>query len=121
MNKRTIPRLFSLEEIEKHRASYVNKHSELTAALSSVGTPLPNLTSKAKSLLAAGINWTSKGFELASEEQLKYRMEICKSCPFWDPEGMMGTGKCNKCGCSTQAKLRMATEKCPIDKWLPIV
>jgi hypothetical protein len=30
---------------------------------------------------------------------------------------MRGTGRCSKCGCSTWAKLRMASEKCPIDKW----
>jgi hypothetical protein len=73
------------------------------------------------SLLAHSIApWAINGFELVDEETLANRMEICKGCEFWDTSGFVGTGKCKKCGCSTQAKLRMDTSKCPIDKWGPI-
>jgi predicted Zn-ribbon and HTH transcriptional regulator len=50
-------------------------------------------------------------------EALATRQDICKACPEWDAQALNKTGRCRKCGCSTWAKLRMATEKCPIGKW----
>jgi hypothetical protein len=57
--------------------------------------------------------------EFASEETFKQRMEICEKCEFWNSSGFGGTGKCEKCGCSSQGRLRMAETKCPLDppKW----
>jgi hypothetical protein len=73
------------------------------------------------SLLANSIApWAINGFKLVDKETLEKRLDICKGCEFWDQSGFVGTGKCKKCGCSTQAKLRMDTSKCPIDKWGPI-
>lgn len=80
----------------------------------------PSLSQQAASLGKALINWTASGFSPTPPDILAKRMEICKACPEWDASGMAGTGRCKKCGCSTQAKLRMATEKCPIDKWGPV-
>ena len=80
----------------------------------------PDLIEKIKSLASASSDWAKSGFKTASQIQLENRLAICKGCEFWDQSGFGGTGKCNKCGCSTQAKLRMATSKCPIDKWGPI-
>ena len=60
--------------------------------------------------------WGKMGFHIAPQEQLESRKAICLSCEFWDSNGFAGTGRCKQCGCSTQAKLRMATSKCPIDK-----
>lgn len=110
-------RKFSKEEKQDFIEQHVQQRSELMAALSSVGEPLPDLTEQARSLLKAGINWAQKGFALVTEDQLKDRLAACTSCNLWDPEGFKGTGRCQKCGCSTQIKLRMATEKCPIGKW----
>jgi hypothetical protein len=64
-------------------------------------------------------DWAKSGFAKTTLEMVKKRQEICNSCEFWNKEGFMGSGQCLKCGCSTYAKLRMATSKCPIDKWLP--
>ena len=50
-------------------------------------------------------------------EALATRQDICRACPEWDATALNSTGRCRKCGCSTWAKLRMATEKCPIGKW----
>jgi hypothetical protein len=61
--------------------------------------------------------WARAGFLKTSKKQLNQRMEICRSCEFWDSSAWNGTGKCTKCGCSTWAKLRIRTEKCPIGKW----
>jgi hypothetical protein len=78
---------------------------------------LPDAIEMAKSFANSIGSWAKSGFELTDEETLEKRMAICKACPEWDKDGMGGTGRCRKCGCSTQAKLRMASEKCPIDKW----
>jgi hypothetical protein len=74
----------------------------------------------ANSLSESMIGWAKSGFHNVTTEQLESRMLICKSCEFWEESGFAGTGKCKQCGCSTQAKLRMATSKCPIDKWGPV-
>jgi len=78
--------------------------------------PPPPLT-MAKTFVKSAIDWTAKGFAATDEETLWTRTKICGSCEFWNATALRGTGRCMKCGCSTWAKLRMATEKCPIGKW----
>jgi len=75
------------------------------------------ITQKISSLSSSAVHWADKGFPVVTKEQLETRLATCKGCEFWDSTGFIHTGKCTKCGCSTQAKLRMATAKCPIDKW----
>ena len=79
----------------------------------------PTMIQMAKSLTESVVDWTKAGFKTVSEETLNKRLEICGKCEFWDASGFGGTGKCKKCGCSTQAKLRMSTSACPLDppKW----
>jgi len=81
--------------------------------------PSPSLAAKASSLFDAASQFAINGFKRATAEQLEERLAICKGCDFWNPSGFGGTGSCNKCGCSTQAKLRMASASCPLDppKW----
>jgi hypothetical protein len=67
----------------------------------------------------SAFGWIAHGLPFASEELVQNRLSICQACEFWNPEGFGGTGKCTKCGCSTWAKLRMATERCPVGKWEP--
>jgi hypothetical protein len=50
-------------------------------------------------------------------EVLAEREATCRACPEWNASALNGTGRCRKCGCSTWAKLRMATERCPLGKW----
>lgn len=76
----------------------------------------PNL-SKIESLVRSSIKWAKSGFENVKPEILEQRKEICKNCDMWDSDALNGTGRCNECGCSTWAKLRMATERCPLGKW----
>jgi len=78
------------------------------------------LTNEASSFFEAASEFAINGFKTTTPEQLEERLAICKGCEFWNPSGFGGTGSCNKCGCSTQAKLRMSTSKCPIDKWGPV-
>ena len=85
-----------------------------------VGSLEPSLPAKTINLAGSVSSWVKSGLPICSKEVLSDRFDICKGCEFWDQSGFTGTGKCQKCGCSTQAKLRMATEKCPIDKWMQV-
>jgi hypothetical protein len=78
---------------------------------------LPSLKERAKTLTVSLYKWAINGFKKAPPKLLNQRLEICKSCEFWDSTKFNGTGRCNKCGCSTWAKLRLKTSKCPIGKW----
>jgi len=77
----------------------------------------PSTSEMAASFAKSIGSFVKSGFTTADSETLNFRLEICKSCELWDESGFAKTGRCKKCGCSTQAKLRMATEKCPIGKW----
>lgn len=57
------------------------------------------------------VGWASQGMPITPPEELKKRQETCKNC-----EHFTGS-RCKLCGCFTQAKLRMASEKCPVGKW----
>lgn len=73
--------------------------------------------SKPAKISSAFKDWALAGFPITKKEKFDERMNICKLCEFWDNSAFNKTGKCKKCGCSTLAKLRMQTEKCPISKW----
>ena len=77
----------------------------------------PSLPQMAKTLGESLLKFAGSGFPIPDPETFNARLETCKGCEFWDESGFAKTGRCQKCGCSTQAKLRMATEKCPIGKW----
>ena len=57
------------------------------------------------------------GCKQSLPEILAAREATCRSCDQWDATALNATGRCRKCGCSTWAKLRMATERCPLGKW----
>lgn len=80
----------------------------------------PSFPQQAASLGRSLVNWTASGFAPTPPEILATREATCRECDQWDAKALNGTGRCRKCGCSTWAKLRMATEKCPIDKWGPV-
>ena len=69
-----------------------------------------------KHFTKATIRFAKSGFKIADTETLAIRKAICDKCEFWDSTAFFGRGKCRKCGCSS-AKLRLASEKCPIGKW----
>jgi predicted Zn-ribbon and HTH transcriptional regulator len=70
-----------------------------------------------RSALNAAHSFALSGFATTPPEALAAREAICRACPEWDAQALNKTGRCRKCGCSTWAKLRMATERCPIGKW----
>lgn len=70
-----------------------------------------------KMLAEAAGKFIVSGFKSPPSEVLMERESICRACDQWDAQAINGTGRCKKCGCSTWAKLRMATERCPLGKW----
>lgn len=51
--------------------------------------------------------------ELASDDVQKDRINICNSCEFL----FTPTRNCKKCGCFVDAKTKLLSENCPINKW----
>lgn len=72
---------------------------------------------KLKSAYSATVKFAKAGIPSIAQEILENRQSICRSCDQWDSKSFNNTGRCKKCGCSTWAKLRMATERCPLGKW----
>lgn len=107
------------------KSSLIQKNSEdktnKDIARENKDNTTPSLWSMAKNAGTAALKSAASGFKMVTDEQYEERKNICKSCEFWNKEAFAGTGQCTKCGCSTAAKLKLATEKCPVDKWLPTV
>lgn len=79
-------------------------------------TPSQTLIELVRRFTLATKRWAKSGFSWVDDSTLEHRTEICLLCPFWDALARMGMGKCKKCGCSS-AKLKLASEKCPMGKW----
>jgi len=75
------------------------------------------LAQSAEKFTRASIHFARSGFATTPPEVLATREATCRACPEWDAAALNSTGRCRKCGCSTWAKLRMATEACPLGKW----
>ena len=69
------------------------------------------------SFLKSSSNFLRHGAPTTPPETLAAREATCRACDQWDAAALNGTGRCRKCGCSTWAKLRMASEACPLGKW----
>jgi hypothetical protein len=76
----------------------------------------PGIMEMAKNAMGAAKRFAKSGFAMVPDEEFKRRSDICASCEFWEASARMGMGKCLKCGCSS-TKFRMASEKCPLEKW----
>lgn len=77
----------------------------------------PTLWEQMRNVGFAVGKFSASGFKPTPPEILSERESICRSCDQWDATALRNTGRCKKCGCSTWAKLRMATERCPLGKW----
>jgi hypothetical protein len=91
--------------------------SSIHRAIRRNDTHYPPLAEMAKSALVSSVKWAASGFSMAEEPVISARFDTCKLCPDWDAKALNGTGRCRICGCSTWAKLRMAHEHCPVEKW----
>ena len=60
---------------------------------------------------------------IVSDEVYNERMEICKSCQYYDDSLVHHNNpeekiiQCMKCGCWLTAKAKMSLDSCPIGKW----
>lgn len=79
--------------------------------------PHPTKFQQIKSAAIAATDFAKSGFKTADPQLADQRQSICKTCQHWDQNGFGGSGKCKKCGCSTWAKLRMLSSKCPDARW----
>jgi predicted Zn-ribbon and HTH transcriptional regulator len=81
----------------------------------------PHIAERRAQILArfgnAAHRFARAGFATTPPEALAIREATCRACPEWDAQALNNTGRCRKCGCSTWAKLRMTTERCPLGKW----
>jgi hypothetical protein len=75
---------------------------------------------KMKNFAAAQLKWKHLGSKMRTKDQVKYIYDdICKPCQYFEDDS------CKLCGCrlkrdemSSFNKIAMATEGCPIKKWL---
>jgi hypothetical protein len=79
--------------------------------------PPPRMSQMIKTASKAVTNFARSGFATTDPKTLASREATCRGCDMWDAQAVNGTGRCRKCGCATWAKLRMASEKCPLGKW----
>jgi len=105
-----------LETSEIYKLNSAGEYEFLSKFSMAPATP-PSLPQQAASLGKSLVNWTSSGFTATPPDILAAREATCRACPEWDATAMGGTGRCRICKCSTWAKLRMATERCPLGKW----
>jgi len=50
---------------------------------------------------------------LVSSEVKEKRLEICRSCEYYDEKQI----RCRQCGCFLEHKAQFALDSCPLDKW----
>lgn len=105
-----------INRAEESHCEKINEDASIKEQKNKI-TYVPPTLEMIKNLSYSTFNWITAKTPVTDEDELKKRIDICQGCEFWNGKGFRGTGRCMKCGCSTWAKLRMATEKCPIGKW----
>lgn len=78
----------------------------------------PSLGDQAKNLAQFSFNVIRSALNsdeslLVTEEIREQRMDICRSCEFYDPKQI----RCRHCGCFLESKVRFAIDSCPLQKW----
>lgn len=70
-------------------------------------------------------DWAASGFALVSAETLVARRLSCEGddtharCPQWQAGvGRFGLGRCSICGCVGGLKSAIASETCPLGRWI---
>lgn len=77
----------------------------------SIGDQVKNLAQFSFNVVRSALN--SEDSLLVSEEVRKQRMDICKSCDYYDAKQV----RCRQCGCFLESKVRFAIDSCPLSKW----
>jgi recombinational DNA repair protein RecR len=63
------------------------------------------------------MSWAKfRGYRLlASSEEVRHRLNVCEECP-----ELTKQRDCRVCGCDVDAKTMIATERCPLKKWVAV-
>jgi len=61
-----------------------------------------------------GLLKSELGIGMAPDEVIQRRKELCLACEHHD------FGVCNECGCYLKAKTAIASEACPLNKWVAV-
>jgi hypothetical protein len=77
-----------------------------------------NFAEKLKARVESALQHASEEIKavFAPSEVEEQRYNICLECEHL----FTMTNQCKKCGCFVKAKTKLASAKCPIDKWLPV-
>jgi len=79
----------------------------------------PSLSEQGKNLAKFSFdlikNALQSGALMVSEEIKAQRLEICKSCEWYDDSNEQS--RCKKCGCFVIPKVSFALDSCPENKW----
>jgi len=120
------PAIYAPQDFERHAAveELYADDFELFRSITSprqkftVATQMPpSIAMMISSFTASAMRFIKNRAPTTPPEILAARESTCRACHEWDAAALNNTGRCKKCGCSTWAKLRMATERCPLGKW----
>ncbi|HAL45509.1 MAG: hypothetical protein A2Y12_08865 [Planctomycetes bacterium GWF2_42_9] len=70
----------------------------------------PTLLRMAADFTQAMVKWGASGLKCVDKDEYVRRRSICSECT---PQGW----RCPHCGCMLWAKVALATERCPQNKW----
>jgi hypothetical protein len=78
----------------------------------------PPAKTQATNLFRAVRAFLRSGFKIATRKERQARLAVCLGCDLYDQVRK----RCRKCGCMNSAKVWIAADKCPLNKWpdLPI-
>jgi len=77
----------------------------------SLGDQAKNLAQFSFNVVSSAIN--SENSLFATEEIINERMDICRSCEYYDAKQV----RCRRCGCFLKQKVRFIFDSCPLSKW----
>jgi hypothetical protein len=99
----------------KQRIQNQSKIRELTS--SNKNLPMPSTRQMIRNVggsIVRNVQSVAHGNALnISEADKEKRLNICKSCEFYDA----GQERCSKCGCYLKVKTYLKAERCPVGKW----
>lgn len=78
----------------------------------------PNIVQQVTNLARELPTMIKNGFKRVPDDIFEQRMQMCRTCFYWDEKGNLGFGKCKhpKCGCS-KAKHLLEISSCPMGNW----
>jgi len=71
------------------------------------------LVNAAKAVVRVAVATAEQKPVFAEPDEVERRRGACAGCEFW----IADRRRCSKCGCYTNKKILLATEKCPAGNW----